>query len=57
MEETARGKAQEVAQRLREREDWVVVVGADTVVVRTDRDLLSMYIHAPVFGCVCVCRC
>ena len=34
MEETARGKAAEVASRLGDREDWVVVIGADTVVVR-----------------------
>ena len=33
VEETALGKAREVASRLESREDWVLVVGADTVVV------------------------
>ena len=34
VEETARGKAMEVASRLEAKQDWAVVVGADTVVVR-----------------------
>ena len=53
------GKAQEVAQRLKEREDWVVVVGADTVVVRTLIVTLSqrIYMHQCLGVCVCVCRC
>lgn len=33
VEETALGKAREVALRLADRQDWVLVVGADTVVV------------------------
>ena len=33
MEETALGKAKEVAGRLGDRQDWAVVIGADTVVV------------------------
>ena len=33
VEETALGKAKEVASRLAERQDWAVVIGADTVVV------------------------
>ena len=60
MEETARGKAREVAQRLKEREDWVVVVGADTVVVRTLIVTLSqrIYMHQCLGVCgVCVCVC
>ena len=33
VEETALGKAKEVAGRLADRQDWAVVIGADTVVV------------------------
>ena len=33
VEETALGKAKEVASRLADRHDWAVVIGADTVVV------------------------
>lgn len=52
-EETARGKAVEVASRLRDREDWVLVIGADTVVVRVSHCLPytpSVYMDCFVTG-------
>ncbi|CAI7996078.1 dTTP/UTP pyrophosphatase [Geodia barretti] len=39
VEETALGKAKEVAGRLGDRQDWAVVIGADTVVVLDNKIL------------------
>ena len=51
VEETALGKAKDVASRLQDRQDWAVVIGADTVVVRPHP--LWCHAHQPYPCCRC----